>query len=215
MSRALRTIGARRGRPRPVVICPLSARQRRRRLAAIRSLESGLGRDEELFYEDEVDIHLNPKIGLDWMPRGVQREAVTPGRNRKAYLAGALDVRRGRLIAVEGPRKTASLFLDLLEDLLWRYPKARVLHLVLDNYGIHHSRQVAAWLRDRGQRVRLHFLPPYSPNDNPIERVWQDLHAGVTRNHTRKALPWLLRDVRRWIAHRNAAEAVAARQRAA
>src|SRR5205814_5367147 len=117
MSRALRAIGARRGRPRPIVICPLSERQRRRRLAAIRAVKEGLAAEEELFYEDEVDVHLNPKIGLDWMPKGVQREAVTPGRNKKAYLAGALNARSGRLIAVEGPRKTARLFIDLLEEL--------------------------------------------------------------------------------------------------
>jgi len=40
-------------------------------------------------YEDEVDIHLNPKIGLDWMGLGQQKEVVTPGKNVKRYLAGA------------------------------------------------------------------------------------------------------------------------------
>jgi transposase len=213
MSRALGMIGARRGRPRPVVLCPLSARQRRRRLAAIRAVLKGLAPDEVLLYEDEVDIHLNPKIGWDWMPRGVQREVVTPGKNRKAYLAGALDARTGRLHVVEGRSKNAGLFINLLEELLRRYPDAQRLHVVLDNYVIHKGRRVQAWLRDRGQRVQLHFLPPYSPNENPIERVWQDLHANVTRNHTRRALGWLLHDVRRWIRRRNARNA--ARNRSA
>ena len=207
MSRALRTLGARRGRPRPVVLCPLSERQQRRRRAALRALRRGLRPDELLFYEDEVDIHLNPKIGWDWMPRGLQREVLTPGKNRKAYLAGALDARSGRLHVVRGERKNARLFLDLLEMLVRRHPAARRIHVVLDNYAIHKGRQAQAWLRDRGVRVRLHFLPPYSPNDNPIERVWQDLHANVTRNHTRRALAWLLRDVGRWIRCRNASAA--------
>ncbi len=44
-------------------------------------------------YEDEVDIHLNPKIGLDWMGCGQQKEVLTPGQNVKRYLAGALDTR--------------------------------------------------------------------------------------------------------------------------
>jgi transposase len=125
MSRALRALGARRGRPRPVVLCPLSARQQRRRRAAIRALDRHLRAEEGLLYEDEVDIHLNPKIGWDWMPRGVQREVVTPGKNKKAYLAGALDARSGRLIVVQGRRKHTRLFLDLLEELLRRYPTAR------------------------------------------------------------------------------------------
>lgn len=212
MSRALRAVGARRGRPRPVVLCPLSERQQRRRRAAIRRLAERLRPDEELLYEDEVDIHLNPKIGCDWMPRGVQREVVTPGKNRKAYLAGALNARSGRLHVVEGRRKHAGLFVDLLEELLRRYPAARRIHVVLDNYGIHKGRQAQAWLRDRGARVRLHFLPPYSPNENPIERVWQDLHTNVTRNHTRRALAWLLRDVHRWLRRRNAVAAACLRE---
>jgi transposase len=56
---------------------------------------------------DEVDIHLNPKIGLDWMLQGQQKQAVTPGQNQKRYLAGALDARTGQLTWVEGPRKTS------------------------------------------------------------------------------------------------------------
>jgi transposase len=172
-------------------------------MATIRGLQKALPKGERLLYEDEIDIHLNPKIGLDWMPKGVQREVVTPGKNRKAYLAGALDAQTGQLIAVEGARKTTALFIALLEEICLRFPEAKVLHVVLDNYGIHHSKRAKAWLRDRGARIRLHFLPPYSPNDNPIERVWQDLHAEVTRNHTRRALGWLLRDVWRWLAQRS------------
>jgi transposase len=214
MSRALHEVGARRGRPRPTVLCPLSARQRRRRLAAIRDVLDGAGPDEVVVYEDEVDIHLNPKIGWDWMPRGLTREVVTPGKNRKAYLAGALDARDGHLLVVEGGRKSARLFIDLLEALRRRHAAARRIHVVLDNYKIHKGRQALAWLRDRGAQFRLHFLPPYCPDENRIERVWLDLHANVTRNHTRRTLTWLLNDVRRWIRRRNA-RAIAAARRAA
>jgi transposase len=203
LSRALRRIGARRGRPRPVVLCPLSAGSRRRRLRAIERLREHLDPHEAMVYEDEVDIHLNPKIGWDWMPRGLTREVVTPGKNRKAYLAGALDVRSGLVHVVQGERKHSGLFLALLERLLTLYPTARLIHVVLDNYGIHSSRRVRQWLGDRGQRIRLHFLPPYSPNDNPIERVWLDLHANVTRNHCRRLLSVLLRDVHDYLDRRN------------
>ena len=46
--------------------------------------------EHPVFYEDEVEIHLNPKIGADWQLRGQQKRVVTPGRNEKYYLAGAL-----------------------------------------------------------------------------------------------------------------------------
>ena len=50
--------------------------------------------ENPVFYEDEVDIHLNPKIGADWQLRGQQKRVVTPGQNEKYYLAGALHSRR-------------------------------------------------------------------------------------------------------------------------
>ncbi len=214
MSRALRRIGARRGRPRPVVRCPWAEAYRRRRIREIDRLIERLPGGEALVHEDEVDVHLNPKIGWDWMPRGLQREVVTPGKNQKAYLAGALDARTKRLIVVEGRRKHSGLFLALLERLLRTYPTARAIHVVLDNYGIHKSRRVRRWLADRGRRIRLHFLPPYSPNDNPIERVWQDLHSNVTRNHSRRVLWALMRDAHAWIRRRNAALTAQARRAA-
>ena len=49
--------------------------------------------DEVALYEDEVDIHLNPKIGPDWMVASQQKEVLTPGKNLKRYLAGAIDSR--------------------------------------------------------------------------------------------------------------------------
>ena len=54
-----------------------------------RSLVASLPRNEVAVYEDEVDVHLNPKIGLDWMGLGQQKEVMTPGQNEKRYLAGA------------------------------------------------------------------------------------------------------------------------------
>ena len=52
-------------------------------------------------------------------------------------------------------------------------------------------------------RIRLHFLPPYCPDHNKIERIWQDLHAGVTRNHQRRSMTTLMQDVRYYLRQRN------------
>src|ERR1700736_1549224 len=137
MSRALATIQARRGTPRPRVACPWHPAAQTRRLNRLQTLLSGLSKKEVGVYEDEVDIHLNPKIGLDWMGRGQQKEVMTPGKNQKRYLAGALNVRTGLLTWVEGERKTSMLFLDMLDKLLATYASAKVIHVVLDNYRIH------------------------------------------------------------------------------
>ena len=199
MGRALSRIGARLGNPKPIVLCPWPRERRERVLAAIRRLESRASAEEPVLYCDEVDIHLNPRIGRDWMLRGRQRRVVTPGQNRKFYLAGALDVRSGRLHTTGAARKTADLFCQLLWLLASRYRRARRVHLIVDNYGIHSAHRTREVLAALGHRVVLHFLPPYCPDHNRIERVWQDLHANVTRNHRCKSMPQLLNRVRIYV----------------
>src|SRR5919108_508737 len=203
MSRALAMIKARRGRPRPTVACPWGKAAKTGRLNRIRHRLANLPRHHVAVYEDEVDIHLNPKIGLDWMVPGYQKEVLTPGQNVKRYLAGALDACSGRLLWVEGERKRSSLFIRLLGHLLASYPKASVIHVVLDNYRIHDSKITQAALASFGGRIQLHFLPPYCPYDNKIERVWQDLHANVTRNHNCEDMTSLMQDVRYYLKKRN------------
>ena len=204
MSRALAAIKARRSQPRPRVLCPWSKSRKTRRLNQIQNLIATLPRHEHVFYEDEVDIHLNPKIGLDWSGHGQQKQTLTPGKNVKRYLAGALDVHSGKLIWVEGDRKTSYLFLDLLDKLRKQYPQAGCLHLILDNYRIHSSIIVEAALRGYlKDKVKLHFLPPYCPDHNKIERVWKDLHANVTRNHRCRDIKHLMQEVRYYLVKRN------------
>lgn len=202
MSRALAMIKARRGRPRPTVRCPWSKWRKTRRLNKIRTLLANLPKDEVVFYADEVDIHLNPKIGLDWMVQGQQKEAMTPGINQKRYLAGALEHNK-RLLWVAGERKNSGLFIDLLDALATAYPKAKKIHLILDNYCIHASKIVKAALNRHEGRIELHFLPPYCPNDNKIERFWQDLHAEVTRNHRCPTMSLLMLQVQEYLERRN------------
>jgi transposase len=196
MRRALKAIGARRGRPRAVVRCPWSQATKHKRIRALRQRVANLPPGEVAVYQDEVDIHLNPKIGLDWMNRGQQKEVVTPGQNQKRYLAGALNARTGELTVVEGTRKNSALFIDLLKALRADYPTARRIHVILDNFRIHTSQISQMALAAFGGRIVLHFLPPYRPNENKIERLWQDLHSEVTRNHRSSTMDDLMRNVR-------------------
>ena len=62
-----------------------------------------------------------------------------------------------------------------------RLPWHGVLTQDLDNYGIHDSQQVQLALKSTvASKIRLHFLPPYCPDHNRIERTWKDLHDNVT-----------------------------------
>jgi transposase len=214
MSRALALIGARRGRPRPTVDCPWSKSHKTRRLNEICRLLDDLPPDEMGFYADEVDIHLNPKIGPDWMNRGTQKEVMTPGQNVKRYLAGALDAQTGLLTWVRADRKNSLLFIALTQKLAEQHPQAKRIHLVLDNFKIHDSQATRAALAALEGRVVLHFLPPYSPDGNRIERLWLDLHANVTRNHRCKNMAELMARVYNYLRNRNLRTANAAKKAA-
>lgn len=206
LGRLLKKLRVRRGMPKPVVGCPWGKRAKNRRMTLIRQLIESLPADQTAVWEDEIDIHLNPKIGPDWMLPGTQRRIMTPGQNAKRYIAGAMDAATNRLTWVRGNRKHSGLFIELLKKLLREYAGKNVIHVILDNFKIHSSKQVQAWLTDNGQRLRLHFLPPYCPDDNRIERcVWRELHANVTRNHTCTGMDELMGEVEYHLKQRNRA----------
>jgi transposase len=168
----------------------------------IRRLIETLPAGHVAVYQDEVDIHLNPKIGLDWMGYGQQKEVVTPGKNVKRYLAGAMDAKTGEVTWVEAEKKNSLLFVNLIHELYRAYPHAKAIHVILDNYKIHTSKITQAVLRSLDGRIRLHFLPTYCPEHNKIERLWLDLHANVTRNHACPDIQALMARVRRFLKRR-------------
>ena len=194
MSRLLKALKVRRGRPKPDAPCPWSQVARKKRMEMIHALIDTLPPNEACVWEDEADIDLNPRIGFDWMLPGTQRHVMTPGKNVKRYLAGAMDATTDRIVWVKGQRKNSRLFIDLLKKLLTAYPGQQVIHVVLDNYIIHSSRQTKLWLTEYGRKFRLHFLPPYCPDDNRIERkLWREMHANVTVNHQCQTIEELMR----------------------
>lgn len=174
-----------------------------RKRQRMRAINRALTRQEpgvEVFYQDEADIDLNPRIGPAWRRRGrgYQETVPTPGKNRKAYVAGALHAHSGEVAWVGGARKNSALFVELLEELERRYPKAKRLVFILDNYIIHKSRVVNTWLASH-PTFELLFQPAYHPWVNRIERLWKAMHDTVTRNHRCKSLEELCAHVARFI----------------
>jgi transposase len=166
------------------------------KLARIRRVFERLPAKAALVFADELDIQLLPKVGYQWMPKGEQVEVLTPGTNEKRYLAGALDMHTGTIVHRVWWRKTHGLFLDLLQALDHAYPQVRFPHLYVgvDNYKIHKAQAVEQWLAAH-PRVELLFLPTYCPKASPIERAFGDVHDKCTRNHKRKRLWLVVKDV--------------------
>lgn len=185
-------------RPRPVV-GPTDP-EYADKIQCLSELMERLPDDETVVFQDEVDIHLNPKIGSCWMPRGEQAKVLTPGTNEKYHLAGSLHWRTGTLLVSEpGRRRNADLFVAHLDDLRCRLRSYRRIHVICDNARFHDCRAVRDFLDQWGDRIVLHFLPTYAPEANPIERVWWHLHETITRNHRCQSMDELLENVYAWI----------------
>ncbi len=189
-------------RPRPVV-GPHDP-EHEAKLRRLRRLLARVPADETVVFQDEVDVHLNPKIGSQWMVRGQQAEVVTPGNNEKRHLAGSLHWRTGTLLlSPPGTRRNAQLFLAHLDDLRSRLRGFQKIHVICDNARFHDCKAVREYLAQWAHRIELHYLPKYAPETNPIERVWWHLHETITRNHRCRTLDELLDQVFAWAkAHR-------------
>ena len=191
----------RRPRPRLGPVDP----QRDYKLRKIRELLRDLPQDEVALFQDEVDLNLNPDIGCMWMEKGKQAEVVTPGTNVKRYLSGSMNWRTGELIVTEGGRRNAELFVRHLDDLRRSLRRYRVIHVICDNARFHTiagSKLVRGYLAEHGERIVLHYLPAYSPQDNPIERVWWHLHEEITRNHRCESMEELVKLTLAWLEER-------------
>ena len=168
-------------RPRPTT-GPRDER-REEKLAAIRKLLAELPPDETVVCEDEADINTNPEIGRMWMRRNQQAKIPTPGTNQKRYVAASIHWRTGMVFATAGRKRDERLFLAHLEDLRYRLRRYRKIHVICDCAKFHHSDAVQVYLSEHRDRIELEMLPTYSPDANPMERIWWLVREHITRNH--------------------------------
>jgi putative transposase len=204
--RRLRQAGLVWRRPRPV-LRPKDP-QRQAKLDALRRLLRSLPADEAAVFMDEVEVNTNPKVGCMWMRKGQQATVETPGTNQRRLLAGSISWRTGRVVLTEGgpgQGRDAALFCAHLDDLRRAFRRYRVIHVICDNARTHKpekARLVRAYLKEWGGRVKVHYLPTYAPECNPVERVWWRLHEAVTRNHRCASMGELMDLTFAWFAER-------------
>ncbi len=130
IGRLLHMLNIRWGRARPTCKASDNPHGKAIKTGKIKALQANLGDDEMMIYQDEVDIHLNPKIGPCWMQRGTQFNIATPGQNKKRYLFGGLNPVTGHIIWTESDRKNSDGFIIWLKELARRYRRYATIHVV-------------------------------------------------------------------------------------
>jgi transposase len=115
--------------------------------------------------EDETHLNLLPHVRASWTLRGARPEVLTPGKNRKVTVLGAIEVSTGAWVYRLG-RRCAADFIALLDQLLAAFPLAPVIVVICDNDSIHHARTVTAYLKKQ-PRLELLYARPVQPARQP------------------------------------------------
>ena len=194
--RLLPKLGVRWNRARPTLII-----QDPKKALKMKAINKALGECDShnpVFYVDEVDIDLNPRIGNCWSKKGEQTTVPTPGKNIKRYLCGALHAQTQKVLWVEWEKKNTDIFLLMMAELKKRYRRANQIRLILDNYRIHKSHKANVFLK-HNPKFKLLFQPAYHPWVNKIELFWKKLHDTVTRNHRYSTINQLMKAVHQFM----------------
>ena len=121
-------------------------------------------------------------------------QLLAPTRKSVA-LFGAVNLRLGKLVTSFEKKFDAVTFEKFLRKLLRHRSRSRQLVVILDNARYHHAKYLAPFLRKHRKTLQLEFLPTYSPELNPIERVWKLARTMSTHNQYFQTLKELLEAV--------------------
>ncbi len=93
---------------------------------------------------------------------------------------GAIELSTMKVVSARPEQVNSDTTVAFFEQLKTAYPDAQKIHTILDNSGYHCSQRVKDAALEKG--IMLHYLPPYSPNLNPIERLWKVMNEQVRNN---------------------------------
>ena len=118
-----------------------------------------------------------------WVPPEIKDPIVQHAPTRKSVACfGAVSLSTGKFVQVMCSVFNAETFQEFLKKLLRHRSRNKRMVIVLDNARYHHAILLAPFLRKHRKRLSLLFLPPYSPQLAPIERVWKLARRLATHN---------------------------------
>ena len=151
----------------------------------------------EIHWSDEMGLRSDHQAGRSYGLRG--RTPVIPGTGQRFGCNMISSItNRGRLcFMVFKQRFTASVFLAFLRRLL-RQVKCKIF-LIVDNHPAHRSRAASRWLDQHQHRIRLFYLPTYSPQLNPDEMLNQDVKTNAVGRRRPSDRAEMIADVRSYL----------------
>ena len=143
-------------------------------------LKATLPDEDHIVFMDGVHPTHAVRFSKGWIKRGQRKEIPTNGSQKRINILGALDLEKMELHAKEYQTINGENIIAFLTSLLTVMP-CGVINVILDQARYHTCKEVKNWLLSN-PRIRLHYLPPYSPNLNSIEHCWKIMHEYTTNN---------------------------------
>lgn len=142
-------------------------------------LKNSLGPCDELYFLDAVHPEYQSQAVCGWIRKGECKTLQTTGKQKRLHFVGALNLKDMKVVVREYSTIDTDAMIQFFKDLESAGSRGQI-HIILDNAAAHRSHKVIDYLE--GSRIRLHYLPPYSPNLNPIERLWKLFRETVLYN---------------------------------
>jgi transposase len=126
-----------------------------------------------IFFGDEAGVRSDHHAGTTWAPKGKTPVVSSTGSRFGLNIISAVAAQgEFRFMTVKG-KVGAPQFIEFIKRLL--HGMARMVFLIVDNHPAHRAKSVKTFAETLNDRFRIFYLPSYSPELNPDERVWNDL----------------------------------------
>ena len=135
-------------------------------------LKETISDDEPLLFMDAAHPTQATKITSGWIKKGVDKPIETTGSRTRLNIVGAIRLSHlDKTVIDRYDTVNGDSIIVFLNKVRSQYSPSNTTNLVLDGAGYHRS----ATVKEEAEKlnIKLHYLPPYSPNLNPIERLWK------------------------------------------
>jgi len=150
-------------------------------VAYYEALKASKGTDEVMYFADSTHPAHQTRLAFGWIKKGIRKAVKMTACQKRVNIIGAINIETHQTTTREVEWVNAESLKEFALNLIVDNPAAKTIHLFLDNAGYHKSKEFVEWISET--KIKLHYLPPYSPNLNPIERLWKVMHEQVTYNH--------------------------------
>lgn len=149
-------------------------------IKAYAELKASLGKNEPIYFGDSVHPQHQTQMAYGWIQKGVRQEIKKTSCQKRLNIIGAINIVTQQLVYQEADWVNLDSLKSFAIELCAANPTAETIHWILDNAGYHKSKEFCAFIETT--KIKIHYLPPYSPNLNPIERLWKIMREQVTYN---------------------------------